>query len=83
MFWSIDNDDFRGKCHSRAYPLIESAKEALLGKGVSNKLSSNTRGGKIPKSGKPRTTTRSTTTPAPPQSNTTPEPPTTPDPGSG
>ncbi|KAL0110455.1 hypothetical protein PUN28_013813 [Cardiocondyla obscurior] len=30
MFWSIDNDDFRGKCHGRAYPLIEAAKEALL-----------------------------------------------------
>jgi chitinase len=31
MFWSIDNDDFRGSCHSRAYPLIEAGKEALLG----------------------------------------------------
>lgn len=31
MFWSIDNDDFRGKCHNRPYPLIEAAKEALLG----------------------------------------------------
>ncbi|XP_011704054.1 PREDICTED: uncharacterized protein LOC105459591 isoform X2 [Wasmannia auropunctata] len=30
MFWSIDNDDFRGKCHGRPYPLIEAAKEALL-----------------------------------------------------
>lgn len=30
MFWSIDNDDFRGKCHNRPYPLIEAAKEALL-----------------------------------------------------
>jgi chitinase len=30
MFWSIDNDDFRGKCHDRPYPLIEAAKEALL-----------------------------------------------------
>ncbi|XP_034949462.1 uncharacterized protein Cht6 [Chelonus insularis] len=30
MFWSIDNDDFRGKCHERPYPLIEAAKEAML-----------------------------------------------------
>ncbi|XP_043270406.1 serine-rich adhesin for platelets-like [Venturia canescens] len=30
MFWSIDNDDFRGKCHGRPYPLIEAAKEAML-----------------------------------------------------
>ncbi|XP_054010820.1 mucin-2-like [Hylaeus anthracinus] len=30
MFWTIDNDDFRGKCHDRPYPLIEAAKEVLL-----------------------------------------------------
>ncbi|XP_043513827.1 flocculation protein FLO11-like isoform X2 [Frieseomelitta varia] len=30
MFWTIDNDDFRGRCHGRPYPLIEAAKEALL-----------------------------------------------------
>lgn len=30
MFWSIDNDDFRGKCHDRPYPLIEAGKETLL-----------------------------------------------------
>ncbi|XP_031628807.1 uncharacterized protein LOC116344420 [Contarinia nasturtii] len=29
MFWSIDNDDFRGTCHGRPYPIIEAAKEAL------------------------------------------------------
>ncbi|KAF4529059.1 hypothetical protein B566_EDAN006080 [Ephemera danica] len=33
MFWSIDNDDFRGKCHDRPYPLIEAGKEALLAAG--------------------------------------------------
>jgi hypothetical protein len=30
MFGSIDNDDFRGKCLGRPYPLIEAGKEALL-----------------------------------------------------
>lgn len=30
MYWSIDNDDFRGKCHGKPYPLIEAGKEALL-----------------------------------------------------
>ena len=32
MFWTIDNDDFRGACSERPFPLIESAKEALYGK---------------------------------------------------
>ena len=31
MFWSIDNDDFRGSCTGRKYPLIEAAKAALFG----------------------------------------------------
>ncbi|XP_056648990.1 mucin-2-like [Diorhabda sublineata] len=30
MFWSIDNDDFRGKCHNKPYPLIEAGRAALL-----------------------------------------------------
>ncbi|XP_031766318.2 mucin-5AC isoform X3 [Galleria mellonella] len=32
MFWSIDNDDFRGNCHEKPYPLIEAAKEAYIAK---------------------------------------------------
>lgn len=28
MFWSVDNDDFRGACHGKPFPLIESAKAA-------------------------------------------------------
>lgn len=31
MFWSIDNDDFRGECNGRKYPIIESAKAGLYG----------------------------------------------------
>lgn len=30
MFWSIDNDDFRGDCHGKPFPIIEAAKAALL-----------------------------------------------------
>ncbi|VVC40930.1 Hypothetical protein CINCED_3A022627 [Cinara cedri] len=84
MFWSIDNDDFRGNCHSRAYPLIEAGKEVLFGdskiessQGKETKVTSKSRP-------KPRPIAR-TTTSAPredfTQSTTTPEPPTTPDTG--
>lgn len=30
MFWSLDNDDFRGTCTGKPYPIIEAAKAALL-----------------------------------------------------
>lgn len=30
MFWSIDNDDFRGDCHGKPFPIIEAAKQAYL-----------------------------------------------------
>lgn len=30
MFWTLDNDDFRGTCSKTPYPLIESAKEAMF-----------------------------------------------------
>uniref|UniRef100_A0A1B0D0G0 chitinase n=1 Tax=Phlebotomus papatasi TaxID=29031 RepID=A0A1B0D0G0_PHLPP len=29
MFWSIDNDDFRGTCNGKPYPIIEAAKDSL------------------------------------------------------
>ncbi|XP_046681146.1 proteoglycan 4 isoform X2 [Homalodisca vitripennis] len=95
MFWSIDNDDFRGKCHDRPYPLIEAAKEALYASSASqnNLVSSSNKREKVsslvssrrPKPTKPKprpTTTTSTASPSKAGGLTTPEPPTTPDPGS-
>ncbi|XP_063589790.1 mucin-2-like isoform X4 [Penaeus indicus] len=31
MFWSLDNDDFRGICNGEQYPLVEAGKKALFG----------------------------------------------------
>ncbi|XP_026815829.1 flocculation protein FLO11-like isoform X2 [Rhopalosiphum maidis] len=87
MFWSIDNDDFRGSCHSRPYPLIEAGKEALLGDSkVSPSQGKETKTTLLKSRPKPRPVARTTTTTAAPQekssvSTTTPEPPTTPDTG--
>ncbi|CAH4028204.1 unnamed protein product [Pieris brassicae] len=96
MFWSIDNDDFRGNCYGKPYPLIEAAKEAYIAK-----LGSTVNTVRQPESSKPigssrrkskprsTTTTQKPTTKKPknvqsstPAWNNTPEPPTTPDPGS-
>uniref|UniRef100_A0A1A9WGP2 chitinase n=1 Tax=Glossina brevipalpis TaxID=37001 RepID=A0A1A9WGP2_9MUSC len=44
MFWSIDNDDFRGTCTGKSYPLIEAAKESMfdaLGLGINEVSKSN------------------------------------------
>ncbi|XP_032517389.2 mucin-2 [Danaus plexippus] len=81
MFWSIDNDDFRGVCNGKPYPLIEAAKEAYLTKLESSKNSVSSpkesskpsRGGNRrrnrPKTTPTTTTTTTTTTPKPPKSN--------------
>uniref|UniRef100_A0A2H8TTC1 chitinase n=1 Tax=Melanaphis sacchari TaxID=742174 RepID=A0A2H8TTC1_9HEMI len=86
MFWSIDNDDFRGSCHSRPYPLIEAGKEALLGDSKEAPSQGKETKTTLSKSRpKPRPIARTTTTAAPQEkssvSTTTPEPPTTPDTG--
>ncbi|XP_050350766.1 mucin-2 [Nymphalis io] len=73
MFWSIDNDDFRGTCHGKPYPLIEAAKEAYVSKlgstdrqlTVKEKPKQSRAGGRRrnrPKSSSTTTTTTTTTT---------------------
>ncbi|XP_047533085.1 mucin-5AC isoform X2 [Vanessa atalanta] len=81
MFWSIDNDDFRGTCHGKPYPLIEAAKEAYVSKlgstdrqlTVKEKPKQSRAGGRRrnrPKSSSTTTTTTTTTTtPKPTKSN--------------
>lgn len=55
MFWSIDNDDFRGTCHGKPYPIIEAAKEELiLASGLGNENTIGKPSAKPTKS-KPRT----------------------------
>jgi len=36
MFWTVDNDDFRGSCGETPFPLIESAKEAMFSVQISD-----------------------------------------------
>ncbi|XP_017780174.1 PREDICTED: serine-rich adhesin for platelets-like isoform X2 [Nicrophorus vespilloides] len=76
MFWAIDNDDFRGTCHNKSFPIIEAAKEALidsLGLVDENSIKKNTIGKKQQATRRPsgnsrrrlnnrRTTTSTTTT---------------------
>ncbi|KAJ8722309.1 hypothetical protein PYW08_004711 [Mythimna loreyi] len=68
MFWSIDNDDFRGACHGKPYPLIEAAKESYFAKlgsstnVIREKVETSTRRKSRPRSS---TTTTTTTTPKP------------------
>lgn len=31
MFWTVDYDDFLGKCQNSTFPLINAAREALIG----------------------------------------------------
>ncbi|XP_071748268.1 uncharacterized protein Cht6 isoform X14 [Lepeophtheirus salmonis] len=59
MFWTIDNDDFRGNCHNEPYPLIEAAKRALYSSTTSVQSS---------RSDRPRSLSnnRGVTTPSPP-----------------
>ena len=81
MFWSIDNDDFRGSCTGQKYPLIENAKAALYG----NQIAAKSDGKSQPSSllrrpankGRVSATTQRSDTSNIPFS--TPEPPTTPD----
>ncbi|CAD0201142.1 unnamed protein product [Chrysodeixis includens] len=69
MFWSIDNDDFRGTCHGKPYPLIEAAKESYFAKlgSTDNVITEKTAVARPSRrKSKPRsTTTTTTTTPKP------------------
>ncbi|KAJ2949330.1 hypothetical protein O0L34_g6283 [Tuta absoluta] len=70
MFWSIDNDDFRGTCHGKPYPLIEAAKEAYIVKlgSTDNSIvtdrprSSTVRSTSNRRRNRPRSSTTTTTT---------------------
>ncbi|XP_050684212.1 mucin-5AC [Leptidea sinapis] len=72
MFWSIDNDDFRGSCYGKPYPLIEAAKEAYISKLGSKEnaiTESSKSSGSSSRRRRPRpkasSTTTTTTTPKP------------------
>ncbi|KAG5679148.1 hypothetical protein PVAND_008739 [Polypedilum vanderplanki] len=79
MFWSIDNDDFRGLCNNKPYPLIEAAKESYLD-GLENGVQRKSLSG----ANKRKQTTTTTRKPDSKKSGktTTPAPPTTPTSGS-
>ncbi|RVE54381.1 hypothetical protein evm_000866 [Chilo suppressalis] len=64
MFWSIDNDDFRGNCHNKPYPLIEAAKEAYIaGLGATdNAIERASPAPRAPPRRRPRPRTRASTT---------------------
>ncbi|CAG4982766.1 unnamed protein product [Colias eurytheme] len=69
MFWSIDNDDFRGSCYGKPYPLIEAAKESYIAKlgSTQNTVTESSRpssSGSRRRRPKPRSST-TTTTPKP------------------
>ncbi|XP_026684427.1 probable chitinase 10 [Diaphorina citri] len=81
MFWSIDNDDYKGKARSNKLPLMEIAKDKLLGGGLDFGLPSSTKSPSS-KDSKVKSSVSKTTSTTTPDSLTTPEPPTTPDPGS-
>ncbi|XP_069988432.1 uncharacterized protein Cht6 isoform X4 [Penaeus vannamei] len=81
MFWSLDNDDFRGICNGEQYPLVEAGKKALFG-ADDTKSNEARRLEATPSSDRPRTPSlssrlnrpRTRTTPAPTTTTTTPRP---------
>ncbi|CAB3227295.1 unnamed protein product [Arctia plantaginis] len=80
MFWSIDNDDFRGTCHGKPYPLIEAAKASYYAKlgSTINTVAQSTLSTPARPSAKrkqrPRITSTTTTTTTSTTTTTTPRP---------
>jgi chitinase len=68
MFWSVDNDDFRGICHGKPFPLIEAAKLAYL---TGEASSTNRTTNKRPSLNRfSSSNNRRVTTPTPPKTTT-------------